>query len=119
MVAAGAAIVGTETALAPVNQPLPNFRLERESSSPTQTGAEDPTSLGKAGWKDEDPLDWVLRLSNDVPSLPGGTGVQVDTRVKGPQLQSRLPVIIKSREKFNLKRRISPRATMVGAGKPT
>ena len=55
-------------------------------------------------WEDEGTFDWVLRLSNAVLSLPGGTSVQVDARAKGPQPQTRLLVIIEPREKFNLKR---------------
>ena len=47
-----------------------------------------------------------LRLSNAVSPLPGGTSVQVDARVKDPQPQMRLFVIIEPREEFNLKRAV-------------
>ena len=101
---AGAAIAGTKTALLPVNQPPPNLRPERESPAPTLTGADDPTSLDKAVWEDESTPDWGSSLNNDVSSLPGGKSVQVDARVKGPQPQPRLRVIIEPRAKFNFKR---------------
>ena len=48
LVVAGAAIAGTETSLAPVNQPPPNLRPERESPASTQTGTDDPTSVDRA-----------------------------------------------------------------------
>ena len=102
----GAAIVGTKTASAPVNQQPPNLRPERESPASTQTGGDDPTSLDRAVWKDEGTLDWVLHLSNGVSTLPGGTSMQVYAQVKGPQTQSRLLVITEPRETFNLKRGI-------------
>ena len=54
-------------------------------------------------WENESTVGWVLLLSNAVSSLPGGTSVQVDARVKGPEPQTRLLVIIEPREKFNLK----------------
>ena len=76
-------IAGNETASAPVNQPPPNLRPERESPAPAQTGTDDPTSMDKAVWENEGTLDWVLLLSNDVSSLPGGTSVEEDARVKG------------------------------------
>ena len=101
-----AAIVGTKTASAPVNQPPPNLRPERESPASTQTGGDDPTNLDRAVWKDEGPLDWVLHLSNGVSSLPGGTSMQVCAQVKGPQTQSLLLDITQPREKINLKRGI-------------
>ena len=41
-----------------------------------------------------------------MSALPGGTSAQVDARVKGPQPQTRLLVIVEPREKFNLKRRV-------------
>ena len=91
-------------ASAPVNQSPLNLRPERESPPPTQTETDDPSSMDGAVLDDEGTLDWVLRLSNAMPSLLGGTSVQVDARVKGPQPQTRLFVIIEPREKFNLKR---------------
>ena len=63
-------------------------------------------SLDRAVWEDKGTLDWVLRMSNGVSSLPGETSVQVDARVKDPESQLRLVVIIEPREKFNLKRGI-------------
>ena len=65
---------------------------------------DDPTIVDGAVREDEGTLDWVLRLSNAVSSLPGGMSVQVDDRDKVPQPQSRLPVIIEPRHTFNLKR---------------
>ena len=67
------------------SEPPPNSRLEQESSAPTQPSADDLTRLDRAVWEDEGILDWSLRLSNNVLSLPGGTSVQVYARVKGPQ----------------------------------
>ena len=81
----------------------PNLRPELESPPPTETKVNDLTSVDNAVWEDEVTLDWILRLSNAVSSLPGGTSVQVVGRVKGPQLQSRLLVITEPRDKFNLK----------------
>ena len=57
-------------------------------------------------WEDEDTLDRVLRLSNDMSSLHGGTSKQVYAQVKGSQTQSRLLVTIEPREKFSFKRGI-------------
>ena len=54
--------------------------------------------------EDEGTLGGVLRLSDAVSALPGGTSVQMDARLKGPQPQIRLLVIVEPREKFNLKR---------------
>ena len=66
--------------------------------------ADSPTIVDGAVWEDEDTLDWVLRLSNAVLSLLGGTSLQVDIRVKDPQRQTRLLVIIEPRAEFELKR---------------
>ena len=86
-----------------MNQPPPNLRPERESPASAQTETDNPSIMNGAVWEDQGTLDWVLRLSNAVSSLPGGTSVQVDPRVKGTQPQLRLLVIIEPREKFNLK----------------
>ena len=86
-----------------------NLWPARESSTPTQTETDDPTIMDGAVWEDEGTVDWVLRLSNAVSSLPRGTSVQVDAGVKGPQRQSWLLVIIESREKLNLKRGVDIR----------
>ena len=84
----------------PASQPPPNRGVPR----PQPTEADSPTIADGAVWKNEGTPDWVLRLSDAVSSLPGGTSVQVDARVKGPQPQTRLLVIMEPREKFNLKR---------------
>ena len=104
--AAEAAIAGTKTAPAPASQPPSSRQPGEESPAPSQTEAECRTAAYGAVWKDEGTLDWVLRLCRAVSSLLGGTSVQVDAWVKGPQPQTRLFVIIEPREKFNLKRRI-------------
>ena len=79
--------------------------------------------MNRAVWESEETLDvdWVLRLSNAVSSLPGGTSGQVDGRVKSPQPQSRLLVIIEPCEKFNLKRGVDigvPRGIQWGTVQP-
>ena len=102
--AAEAAIAGTDTTPASADQPPSNQRPGEESTIPTQTEADSPTTMDEAVWEDKGTLDWVLRLSNAVSSLSGGTSVIVDARVKGPQPQTRLLIIIEPREKFNLKR---------------
>ena len=102
--AAEAAIAGTDTTPASADQPPSNQRPGEESTIPTQTEADSPTTMDEAVWEDKGTFDWVLRLSNAVSSLSGGTSVIVDARVKGPQPQTRLLVIIEPREKFNLKR---------------
>ena len=61
-----------------MNQPPSNLRPERESPASIQTEADNPTSLDRAVWEDEGTLDWVLRLTNDMPILPSGTSVQVN-----------------------------------------
>ena len=99
-----ATIAGTETSPAPATQLPSNLRPGRESSAPNQTEIDNPMIMDGAVWEDEGTLDWVLRVSNDVSSIPGGTSVQVDARVKGPQPQTQLLVIIEPREKFKLKR---------------
>ena len=99
-----AAIARTETAPAPASQPSSNRQPGEEFPTPSQKEADSPTIADGAVWEDEGTLDWVLRLSNAVSSLPDGTSVHVDTRIKGPQPQTRLLVIVEPREKFNLKR---------------
>ena len=81
-------IAVTEMASPPASQPPSNLRPGREFSVPNQTEADNTTVMDGAVWEDEGTLDWVLRLSNDVSLLPGGTGVQVDARVKRPQPQT-------------------------------
>ena len=78
MVAAGEAIAGSGTASVRVNHPPSNLRPERKSPASIQTEADDPTSLDRAVWEDGGTLDWVLRLTNDMPLLRSGTSVQVD-----------------------------------------
>ena len=106
LAAVGATLAGTETALASTNQPPFNLRPERESPASTQTKTDNATIMDGAVWEDEGTLNCILRLSNAVPSLPGGTSLQVKARVKGPEPQTRLLVIIESRKKFNLKREV-------------
>ena len=87
--AAEAAIAGTETVPAPASQPPSNRQPGGEFPTPSQMEADSPTTADGAVWEDEGTLDWVLRLSNTVSSLSGGTCVQVDARVKCPQPQTR------------------------------
>ena len=75
-----------------------------ESPKPNHAETDIPTAVDGAVWEDEGTLDWVLRLSDAVSTLPGGTSVQVNARVKGPQPQTRLLAIVEPCEKFNLKR---------------
>ena len=102
--AAEAAIAGTEMVPALASQPPSDQQPGEESPTPNKTETDSPTAVDRAVWEDEGTLDWVLRLSNAVSALPGGTSVQVDARVKGPQPQTRLLIIVEPREKFNLKR---------------
>ena len=55
----------------------------------------------KAVWEDQATLDWIMRLDQDV-SLPGGTSRQVNARVKGPQPQTRLLVVVEPLGRFDL-----------------
>ena len=98
------ATAGTETVPALTSQPPSDRQPEKESPNPNQTETDSSTAAVKAVWEDEGTLDWGLRLSDAVSALPGGTSVQVDARVKGPQPQTRSLVIVEPREKFNLKR---------------
>ena len=98
------ATAGTETVPTQASQPPSDRQPEKEPPNPNQTETDSSTPADEAVWEDEGTLDWVLRLSNTVSALPGGTSVQVDARVKGPQPQTRLLVIVEPREKFNLKR---------------
>ena len=96
--------IGTEEEPAPTSQSPPEQPPEKDLPYPDQTDTDNPTAAGEAVWEDEGTLDWVLRLTEAVSALPGGTSVQVDARVKGPQPQTRLLVIVEPRERFNLKR---------------
>ena len=98
------ATAGTETVPALASQPPLDRQPEKESSNPNQTETDSLTAANKAVWEDEGTLDWVSCLSDAVSALPGGTSVQMDARVKGPQPQTWLLVIVEPREKFNLKR---------------
>ena len=42
--------------------------------------------LGNSVWEDEGTLHWKLRIAKDV-EVPGGTSIQVDAFVEGPQPQ--------------------------------
>ena len=42
--------------------------------------------LGNSVWEDESTLHWKLRIAKDV-EVQGGTSIQVDAFVKGPQPQ--------------------------------
>ena len=101
---AEAAIAGPETAPASASKPSSNQQPGEEFPTANQTKADSSMTADGAVWEDEGTFDWVLRLSNAVLSLPGGTSVQVDARAKGLQPQTRLLVIIEPSEKFNLKR---------------
>ena len=96
--ASEAAIAGTEPAPESIDQLPSNQQSGEEFTTPTQTEADSPTTMDEAMWEDEGKLYWVLRLRNVVSSLPGGTSVQMDARVKGPQPQTRLLVIIEPRK---------------------
>ena len=101
--AAEAAIAGTETVPALASQPSSDQQPGEKSPKPNHAGTDRSTAVDGAVWEDEGTLDWVLRLSDAVSALPGGTSVQVDARVKGPHPQTRLLVIVEPHEKFNLK----------------
>ena len=102
--AADAAIAGVETLPAPASQPHADQQPGEESPTPNQTETSSSTAVDGAVWEDEGTLDWVLRLSDAVLALPGGTSVQVDARVKGFKPQTRLLVVVEPQEIFNLKR---------------
>ena len=98
------ATAGAETMPTLASQPPSDRQPEKELPNRNQTETDSSTAGDEAVWEDEGTLDWVLRLSDTVSALPGGTSVQVDARVKGPQPQTWLLVIVEPREKFNLKR---------------
>ena len=98
------AIAGTETVPALASQPPSDRQPGKESPNPNQMEMDSSTAADEAVWEDEGTLDWVLRLSDAASALPGGTSTQVDARVKCPQPQTWLLVIVEPREKFNLKR---------------
>ena len=98
------ATAGTETVPALASQPLSDRQPEKKCPNPNQTETDSSTAADEAVWEDGGTLDWVLRLSDAVSALLGGTSVQVDARVKSPQPQTRLLVIVEPRENFNLKR---------------
>ena len=58
--------IGDSNGVGSSESAAPNLRPERESSAPTQTGADDQTGLDRAVEKNEGTLDWFVRLSNDV-----------------------------------------------------
>ena len=49
--------------------------------------------LGNSVWEDEGTLHWKLRIAKDV-EVPGGTSIQVDAFVKGPQPQVQQLVVV-------------------------
>ena len=95
------ATAGAETVPTLASQPPSNRQPEKKP--PNQAETDSSTAADEAVREDEGTLDWVLRLCDTVSALPGGTSVQVDAQVKGPQPQTRLLVIVKPCEKFNLK----------------
>ena len=95
--AAEAAIAGTEMVPALASQPPSDQQPGEESPKPNHAETDSPTAVDGAVWEDEGTLDWVLRLSDAVSALPGGTSVQVNARAKGPQPQTRLLVIVEPR----------------------
>ena len=105
--AAEAAIAGTETAPAPASRPPSDQQPEEESPPP-------PTKRRRTvqrPWmeqcgKTKAHLTGSYASATQCSALPGGTSAQVDDRVKGPQPQTRLLVIVEPREKFHLKRRV-------------
>ena len=49
--------------------------------------------LGNSVWEDEGTLHWKLRIAKDV-EVQGGTSIQVDAFVKGPQPQVQQLVVV-------------------------
>ena len=82
-------IAGAETV-----EPLHNQRPGPAPQPPTDAATDELTEAERAVWEDEGTLDWTLYLSEDVSTLPGGTSIQVDARVKGPRPQNRLQVYV-------------------------
>ena len=58
--------------------------------------------LGNSVWEDEGTLHWKLRIAKDV-EVPGGTSIQVDAFVKGPQPQVQQLVVVEPTNRYDLK----------------
>ena len=57
--------------------------------------------LGNSVWEDGGTLHWKLRTAKDV-EVPGGTIIQVDVCVKGPQPQVQQLVVVESTNSYDL-----------------
>ena len=58
--------------------------------------------LGSSVWEDEGTLHWKLRIAKDV-QVQGGTSIQVDAFVKGPQPQVQHLVVVEPTNRHDLK----------------
>ena len=58
--------------------------------------------LGSSVWEDEGTLHWKLRIAKNV-EVQGGTSIQVDAFVKGPQPQVQQLVVVEPTNRYDLK----------------
>ena len=57
--------------------------------------------LGSSVWEDEGTVHWKLRITQHV-EIQGGTSIQVDAFVKGPQPQVQQLVVVEPTNRYDL-----------------